>query len=69
MKKNYYTIFNSSDEVIAFGLAEECSKQMNTNLRTFFSIISKNKRQRTTYKVVIEQVLINSKNQIEFDKD
>lgn len=55
--KNYYTIYNTKDEVVASGLAEECATQMNTNLKSFFSIISKNKKHRSTYKIIIELFL------------
>lgn len=66
-KMNYYTIYNSRDEIIASGTAEECSKQMNTSKKTFFSIISKNKKNRSTYKVITDIVFLNEKKQIIYD--
>ncbi len=69
MKKNYYTIYNKNEEIIASGLADECAMQLNTNIKSFFSIISKNKTKRNTYTIISEKVEVNKKNEIIYNDE
>ena len=57
MKRKYYTIYsNESDEIIAFGSAEDCRKKLGyKNLEQFYAFVSKTRSgYRKTCTVVTE---------------
>lgn len=54
----YYTVYlRESDEIIAYGTAEECSKIMKMNKKTFISTVSKTlKHNRSKYTILKERL-------------
>ena len=47
-QKLYYTIYdNHSEEIIAFGIAEECAKQLGRSLDSFYSMVYRSKKGKT----------------------
>ena len=56
--KKYYTVYrNGTDEVVAFGTAEECAKIRGITLDSFHSFVSNTRSGRTkTYSVIVEDI-------------
>ena len=55
--EKYYTIYdNATDEILAFGTAEQCVIKLNMkNKRSFFSMVSHSKSGKIKkYKVVVD---------------
>lgn len=44
MKKKYYTVYNNkTDEIVAFGTAEECAKKLRLkSINCFYALVSRN---------------------------
>lgn len=61
-QKMHYTVYLSkTDEIVAFGSADECAKTMEMNKKTFISIVSKSLRQgRTKYTILKEIISIGA---------
>lgn len=53
---NYYTIYErDTQEVVASGNAEECAKKMNRSLHSFYSMVTRvRKEQNKKYEIEIE---------------
>ena len=54
--KNYYTVYNTrTDEVIAFGNAEECAAQLDVRMDSFFKMVMKSNRGESKWYTVITE--------------
>ena len=59
MRTAYYTVYlNETDEVVAFGSAEECRRRLGLkSLESFYSLISKNRKgKQNRYTVITENI-------------
>ena len=54
----YYTVYRrGTDEIVAYGTAQECARIMGASLNTFYSIVSKNRKGiRSTYDILTERL-------------
>lgn len=44
MKRNYYTVYdNRTDEIVATGYADECARQMNRSVSSFYCTVNRNR--------------------------
>ena len=54
--KNYYTVYNTrTDEIIAFGNAEECAAQLDVRMDSFFKMVMKSNRGESKWYTVITE--------------